>query len=41
VKQIIGLIELALAIWVAVDASKLGARRGKLGGGLLDMGPVA
>jgi len=30
----------ALTIWVAIDASKLGARRGRLGGGLLDMGPV-
>lgn len=35
------LVELALAIWVAYDASKLGARRGRLGGGILDMGPVA
>jgi hypothetical protein len=26
------------SIWVAIDASKLGARRGALGGGMLDMG---
>ena len=37
----IGLIELALAAWVAYDSSKLGAKRGRLGGGMLDMGPVA
>jgi Protein of unknown function (DUF2510) len=41
VRQFIGVIELALAVWVAFDASKLGAKRGRLGGGMLDMGPVA
>jgi hypothetical protein len=35
------LIPLGLAIWVAYDASRLGAQRGRLGGGLLDRGPVA
>ncbi len=35
------LFVVASAIWVAVDASRLGAKRGALGGGLLDMGPVA
>lgn len=38
---VIALVELALALWVAFDARNLGARRGQLGGGLLDMGPVA
>jgi Protein of unknown function (DUF2510) len=41
VNQYLVVIELALAIWVAYDASKLGASRGRLGGGMLDMGPVA
>ncbi len=35
------LIPLSLAIWVAYDARRLGARRGRLGGGLLDRGPMA
>ena len=35
------LVVIASAIWVAIDASRLGAKRGYLGGGLLDMGPVA
>ncbi len=34
------LIVLGSAIWTAVDASRLGARRGGLGGGMLDMGPA-
>ena len=34
------LVVLGAAIWVGVDASKLGARRGALGGGMLDMGPA-
>jgi hypothetical protein len=29
------------AIWIGVDASRLGAKRGALGGGMLDMGPAA
>ncbi|MCE0535438.1 hypothetical protein LWF15_07950 [Kineosporia rhizophila] len=29
------------AVWVGMDASRLGAHRGRLGGGFLDMGPVA
>lgn len=35
------LIVLLCAIAVAIDASRLGAKRGRLGGGFLDMGPVA
>jgi len=35
------LIVLGTAIWVGVDASRLGAKRGVLGGGMLDMGPAA
>jgi len=31
---------IASAIWVAVDASSLGARAGRLNGGMLDMGPA-
>lgn len=34
------LVVIATAIWIAIDASHLGARRGTLGGGMLDMGPV-
>ena len=34
-------VVLAAAVWVAVDSANLGAHRGRLGGGLLDMGPVA
>ena len=36
-----GLVVIGCAVWVAVDASRLGARRGRLGGGTLDMGPVS
>jgi hypothetical protein len=35
------LVVVGSAIWIAVDASRLGAKRGALGGGLLDMGPAA
>jgi hypothetical protein len=35
------LLVIGSAIWVAVDASRLDAKRGALGGGLLDMGPAA
>ena len=28
------------SIWVLIDSSRLGAKRGALGGGFLDMGPV-
>jgi Protein of unknown function (DUF2510) len=35
------LVVIGFAIWVLVDASRLGARRGALGGGFLDMGPAA
>jgi hypothetical protein len=39
--QLVGVaIALATAIWVAVDASHLGVRRGCLGGGFADMGRV-
>lgn len=34
------LVVLVTAICVAVDASRLGAKRGALGGGMLDMGPA-
>ena len=34
-------IALLISAVVAADASRLGARRGRLGGGFLDMGPVA
>jgi hypothetical protein len=32
---------LASSLWVLVDSIRLGAKRGALGGGFLDMGPVA
>lgn len=38
--QVVELVALALCIWVAADAWNLGARRGALGGGMLDMGPA-
>ena len=39
--QIVGfLVAIGIATAVASDASRLGAKRGRLGGGLLDMGPV-
>jgi hypothetical protein len=31
---------LAAALAISIDASRLGARRGRLGGGFVDMGPV-
>jgi hypothetical protein len=35
---VIGIVVVGTSIWVAVDASNLGARRGVLGGGFFDMG---
>lgn len=35
------LVVFGTAIWVAVDASRLGAKKGTLGGGMLDMGPAS
>jgi hypothetical protein len=40
-QPLLGLVVLAVAFGVAFDAHRLGAKRGVLGGGLLDMGPVA
>lgn len=40
VRLVIALVTLATAVWVATDSSRLGARKGALGGGFLDMGPV-
>ena len=40
-EQLVYLVVLGTAIWAGIDASQLGARRGVLGGGFLDMGPVA
>lgn len=37
---LISVIVIVSAIWAAVDASRLGARRGAIGGGILDMGPA-
>lgn len=37
---VVSIIVLVTACLVAVDASNLGARRGALGGGFLDMGPA-
>lgn len=37
---IVWLVELALCVWVLIDSIRLGARRGGLGGGMLDMGPA-
>jgi hypothetical protein len=37
----LALVVVGTAIWVAVDAGRLGAKRGALGGGLLDMGPAS
>lgn len=34
------LVVIGSAIWIAIDASRLGAKRGALGGGMLDMGPA-
>lgn len=33
-------VTVALSVWIYRDAKRLGAHRGALGGGLLDMGPV-
>ena len=38
--SIIFLIVVGSSIWVLIDSSRLGAKRGALGGGFLDMGPV-
>ena len=38
---VVGLVELGFAGWVYADAKQLGARRGRLDGGLFDMGPWA
>jgi hypothetical protein len=35
------IVTVPTSIWVGVDSSRLGARRGALGGGLLDMGPIS
>jgi hypothetical protein len=40
IRLIFSLCVLGTAIWVAADASRLGARKGATGGGFLDMGPV-
>lgn len=37
---IVWVVVIALCVLVLLDASHLGARRGGLGGGMLDMGPV-
>src|SRR5690242_7641287 len=37
---IVWLIVLALCVWVLIDSTHLGACRGGLGGGMLDMGPA-
>ncbi len=39
-QSLLYLVVVATAICVALDASRLNARRGALGGGLLDMGPA-
>jgi hypothetical protein len=38
--SIIFLVVVGSGIWVLIDSSRLGAKRGALGGGFLDMGPV-
>jgi hypothetical protein len=38
---VILLVVVATSLWVVIDASNLGAKKGKLGGGFLDMGPVS
>lgn len=38
---ILVLVIIATSIWVAIDSSNLGAGRGALGGGFLDMGPAS
>jgi len=37
---VILLVVIGTSIWVAVDTSRLGVKRGCLGGGFVDMGPV-
>ena len=39
-QPVVWLVILASSVGIAFDASRLGARRGALGGGLLDMGPA-
>ena len=41
VSLIVFLVIVASSIWVAVDASNLGAKRGRLPGNFFDLGPVA
>jgi hypothetical protein len=41
IRLIVLMVTAAIALLVAIDASYLGMKRGKLGGGFLDMGPVA
>jgi hypothetical protein len=41
VRLVYSLIVIGTTIWVGVDASNLGFRRGRLGGGLIDMGVAA
>ena len=38
---ILFVIVIGTSIWVAVDASNLGVKRGSLGGGFADMGGTA
>lgn len=38
--ELIPLIVIGTAVWVAIDASQLNVTSGKLGGGLLDMGVI-
>lgn len=40
VRAILSLLIVGTTIWVAVDTSRLGVKRGCLGGGLADMGVV-
>jgi hypothetical protein len=40
IQLVVWLVILASSIAVGVDSSRLGARRGVLGGGMLDMGPA-
>lgn len=38
IAAVVAIIVVASAVWVLVDASNLGVRRGCLGGGMFDMG---
>jgi hypothetical protein len=38
--ELLWVVVVGISIWVAIDASNLGVRRGSLGGGFLDMGVV-